>query len=162
MNSDLHFSSATDNWATPIDFFKKVDSVFRFNLDVCAAKENAKCGNYFTVEDDGLSKDWYGTCWMNPPYGRTATGLWMKKAYAESRKKGVIVCALVPARTDTKWFHEYVYEKEGDGVLPFFIKGRLKFGNSKDSAPFPSMLVVFCKSTYMLVDYKNRLKQAFR
>jgi phage N-6-adenine-methyltransferase len=133
------FSSKTDLWATPQEFFDSWDMLYSFNTDVCALPENAKCPHYFTPEQDGLKQPWNGTCWMNPPYGREAYD-WIKKAYEESRK-GVIVVALIPARTDTRWFHEYVYKKQGVEVQ--FIKGRLKFGGSKDSAPFPSMVVIF-------------------
>jgi phage N-6-adenine-methyltransferase len=133
---NVHFSSATDNWATPQDLFDKLNKVYNFELDVCASKENAKCKRFFTVQDDGLAKDWTGTCWMNPPYGREI-GKWMAKAY-ESSKTGAKVVCLVPARTDTGWWHDYAMNGEVT-----FIRGRLKFGNSKNSAPFPSALVVF-------------------
>jgi phage N-6-adenine-methyltransferase len=132
----VHFSSATDNWATPQDLFDKLNDVYHFELDVCASKENAKCKTFFTVEQDGLAQDWKGSCWMNPPYGREI-GKWMAKAY-ESSKTGAKVVCLVPARTDTVWWHDYAM----NGKITF-LKGRLKFGNSKNSAPFPSALVVF-------------------
>ena len=133
---NVHFSSETDLWATPQDFFDKQNAIYNFTLDVCANDENAKCKKYFTKNDDGLNKDWYGICWMNPPYGREIKQ-WMKKAYNESLK-GVTVVCLVPARTDTVWWHEYAMKGDIE-----FIKGRLKFGNAKNSAPFPSALVVF-------------------
>lgn len=134
INSGL-FSSATDNWETPQDFFDNVNREFRLNLDVCASDENHKCERYFTREQDGLSQNWGGCrCWCNPPYGREI-GAWVKKA-AESN---AIVVMLLPARTDTKWFHDYIYGK----AEIRFIKGRLKFGDCKNSAPFPSMLVIF-------------------
>jgi phage N-6-adenine-methyltransferase len=132
----VHFSSATDNWATPQDLFDKLNDLYQFELDVCASKENAKCKRFFTVEQDGLAQDWKGSCWMNPPYGREI-GKWMAKAY-ESSKIGAKVVCLVPARTDTAWWHDYAMNGEIT-----FLKGRLKFGNSKNSAPFPSALVVF-------------------
>lgn len=134
----VHFSSKTDMWATPIDFYRKYDEKFNFALDVCATAENAKCDNYFTEEIDGLAQDWtgYGNCWMNPPYGREII-YWMKKAY-ESSLQGVTVVCLVPARTDTKWWHEYAMKGDIE-----FIRGRLKFGNAENSAPFPSAVVVF-------------------
>lgn len=130
------FSSATDLWATPQETFDKYHAVHNFNLDVCATPDNAKCKNYFTPEVDGLKQQWQGICWMNPPYGREI-GLWMKKAYESSRQGAKVVC-LVPARTDTKWWHEYAMKGEIE-----FIRGRLKFGNAKNSAPFPSAVVVF-------------------
>lgn len=137
-------SSNTDLWATPKSFFDKLNDIYNFNIDVCALPENAKCDKYFTPEIDGLSRDWIGTCWMNPPYGREI-GRWIEKAYNEAQK-GSIIVALLPARTDTKWFHDWIYEMHGVEVE--FIKGRLKFGDSKNSAPFPSMVVVFKKKPF--------------
>ena len=132
VNSGM-FSSTTDMWATPQDLFDKLNAEHHFTLDVCAVAENAKCPNYYSPAKDGLAQDWTGVCWMNPPYGREI-GRWVQKAY-ESKAK--VVC-LLPARTDTKWFHEYCVK----GQITF-LRGRLKFGGSKNSAPFPSMLVVF-------------------
>lgn len=129
-------SSKTDLWATPQDFFDKYNSIYNFDVDVCATKENAKCVKYFTTEDDGLSKEWTGKCWMNPPYGREIIK-WMEKAYKSSLCGATVVC-LVPARTDTKWWHEFAMRGKIE-----FIRGRLKFGGSKNSAPFPSAVVVF-------------------
>lgn len=136
MNKELMFSSKTDLWATPQDFFDKVNAIYDFTLDVCATKENAKCSSYFTIEDNALNRNCIGNCWMNPPYGREI-GKWIKKAYEQALLGAVVVC-LIPSRTDTKWWHEYVMK----GKITF-IRGRLKFGNSKNSAPFPSALVVF-------------------
>ena len=141
MNTDLMFSSKTEMWATPQDFFDKMNEQYNFSLDVCAIPDNAKCANFFTPEIDGLKQEWKGTCWMNPPYGREI-GKWVAKAYEEAvEKKNCIVVALLPARTDTRWFHDYIYMMYG--VEVDFIKGRLKFGDGKNSAPFPSMVVVF-------------------
>lgn len=131
------FSSATDLWATPQDFFNKLDAEFHFDVDVCALPENAKCSRYFTPEQDGLAQQWTGKIWCNPPYGRQI-GRWVKKA-EESSKAGATVVMLLPARTDTKWFHKYIY---GQAEVRF-IPGRLKFGGAKNSAPFPSMVVIF-------------------
>lgn len=136
MGVNVHFSSNTDLWETPLDFFNKINDVYKFNLDVCANDENAKCKNYYTIVDDGLSKEWVGNCWMNPPYGREIKK-WMKKAY-ESSLNGALVVCLVPARTDTFWWHEYAIKGRVE-----FIRGRLKFGGHVNSAPFPSALVVF-------------------
>lgn len=134
------FSSATDLWATPQQFFNKLNEEFGFTLVPCATSQNAKCANYFTQEIDGLKQDWGGhTVFCNPPYGRELPK-WVQKAYSESRKPNTTVVMLIPARTDTTYFHEYIYHKARDIR---FIKGRLKFGNSKNSAPFPSMVVVF-------------------
>ena len=132
----VHFSSKTDLWYTPQDFFKKYDDVYKFETDVCATDDNAKCAKYYTEEMDGLSQEWRGVCWMNPPYGRTISK-WMKKAYESSLSGATVVC-LVPARTDTGWWHNYAMKGDIE-----FIKGRLKFGGSKNSAPFPSAVVVF-------------------
>jgi phage N-6-adenine-methyltransferase len=132
----VHFSSKTDMWATPQDFFDELDKKYQFNLDVCATKDNAKCTKYFDEETDGLKQRWAGVCWMNPPYGRVIKQ-WMKKAYESSLEGATVVC-LVPARTDTAWWHDYAVK----GQITF-IRGRLKFGGSKNSAPFPSAVVVF-------------------
>ena len=133
----VHFSSATDLWATPQDFFDKLHAEFGFTLDVCANAENAKCPDYFTVEQDGLAQDW-GTnvCWMNPPYGREI-GRWMRKAYQASGSGADVVC-LVPARTDTAWWWDWAMKGEVR-----FIRGRLKFGGHDTNAPFPSAVVIF-------------------
>lgn len=133
---DVHFSSAKVEWATPDDFFCKLDVEFQFTTDVCADNTNAKCKRYFTPQINGLAQEWTGSCWMNPPYGREI-GAWMRKAF-ESAQKGATVVCLVPARTDTRWWHEYAVKGEIR-----FIRGRLKFGGHKNSAPFPSAVVIF-------------------
>lgn len=137
MSNKGMFSSVTPEWSTPLQLFAELDKEFGFMLDVCATKENAKCEKYFTKEDDGLAQYWgFDTWkWCNPPYGREI-GLWV----AECAKYNKVVM-LLPARTDTKWFHDYIYKKEDVEIR--FIKGRLKFGDSKNSAPFPSMIVIF-------------------
>ena len=139
MNKEVMFSSATDNWATPQDFFDKLNAEFHFDLDVCADESNHKCDKYYTKQQDGLTMPWKGIVWCNPPYGREI-GLWVRRALFAS-VGGATVVMLIPARTDTKWFHDYIYKRENVEVR--FVKGRLKFGNSKNSAPFPSMIVVF-------------------
>lgn len=131
----VHFSSATDLHATPQDFFDKLNAEFNFTLDVCANAENAKCAKFYTKEIDGLSQYWEGVIFMNPPYGREISK-WMKKA-DEAAMYGATVVCLVPARTDTRWWHEYAIQHEIR-----FIRGRLKFGDAKNSAPFPSAVVV--------------------
>ena len=132
------FTSNTDEWATPQDFFDKVNDEFHFTVDVCATKENAKVTKFFTKEQDGLKQDWTGeTVWCNPPYGRNI-GKWIQKCYEHSMGGGTAVM-LIHARTDTKWFHELVYGK----AEIRFIRGRIKFGGSKWNAPFPSMLVIY-------------------
>ena len=139
MNTEVMFSSATDLWETPQDFFDALNREFRFGLDACATPENAKCENFFTQKQDGLSQNWggYGTIWCNPPYGRKI-GKWVQKAYNEAQN-GTTTVMLLPARTDTKWFHDFIYGKADIR----FIKGRLKFGGQNNSAPFPSMVVIF-------------------
>lgn len=134
---NVHFSSATDLWATPRAYFDAVNAEHGpFTLDVCATPENAKCSRYFTKETDGLTQEWAGVVWMNPPYGRGIID-WMRKAYLSACCGAKVVC-LVPARTDTEWWHEFAMKGEIT-----FIRGRLKFGDAKTSAPFPSALVVF-------------------
>lgn len=144
------FSSKSNEWETPQDLFDKLNEFYHFNLDPASTDDNAKCDNHYTIEDDGLSKD-RGGCnvFVNPPYGREI-GKWVKKAYEESKKPNTKVVMLIPARTDTTWFHDYCLK----GKL-MFLRGRLKFVNKAfpsyredgdfkvSSAPFPSMIVVF-------------------
>lgn len=137
MNNEVMFSSKKDMWETPQDFFDKLKDEFHFNLDVCALPENTKCAAYYTPETDGLSQHWYGRCWCNPPYGRKISK-WVEKGYRSS-KEGATVVMLLPSRTDTSWFHDFILNK----AEIRFIRGRLKFGGSKNSAPFPSMIVIF-------------------
>jgi phage N-6-adenine-methyltransferase len=132
------FGSASDDWATPPHVFAALDAEFHFELDVCANAENAKCERYFTLADAGLSQTWRGRVWMNPPYGRTI-GAWMLKAATSARAGSTVVC-LVPARTDTAWWHEQVIVAGSEVRL---VRGRLKFGNGRNAAPFPSAIVVF-------------------
>lgn len=137
MKTDVMFSSQTDLWETPQKLFDELNAEFHFDLDVCATHQNAKCEKYFTKEQDGLKQNWRGsTCWMNPPYGRTIAA-WVRKAY-ESAKNGVTVVCLLPARTDTAWWHDYCMKGEIR-----FIRGRLNFNGSKNHAPFPSAIVIF-------------------
>ena len=131
-------TSTTDEWATPQGLFDKLNAVFNFTLDVCATPDNTKCAKYFTKEQDGLKQDWGGAViWCNPPYGREI-GKWVELC---AKHRGVAVM-LVPARTDTRWWHDYINGNPDAQVR--FLKGRLKFGNSKNSAPFPSAIVIFC------------------
>lgn len=136
------FSSNSNEWATPQALFDELNSEFNFTLDPCATPENAKCNTFFTKEDDGLRKEWGGNIvFCNPPYGRDIY-LWVKKC-DEAAKKGALVVMLIPARTDTKYFHEYIYKKHEIR----FLKGRLHFNEIKQSAPFPSMIVVMRPNT---------------
>ena len=137
------FSSKKEDWGTPENFFKELDAEFNFTLDPCADEFNHKCDKYYTKEDNGLLQDWEGeTVFVNPPYGKELSK-WVKKCYEESLKKNTVVVMLIPSRTDTKYFHDYIYHK----AEIRFIKGRLKFvewgGVTRNSAPFPSMVVVY-------------------
>ena len=133
------FSSKTAEWTTPQAFYDRLNQEFNFTLDPCCTDETAKCSTYYTVADDGLAQPWAGhSVFMNPPYGRSIKD-WIRKAYEESRKPNTVVVALIPARTDTRYWHDYCMEASEIR----FIKGRLKFGESNNSAPFPSAVVVF-------------------
>ncbi len=150
----VHFSSKSDMWETPQDLFDKLNAEYGFTLDVCASFRNAKCKQFYDKTTDGLRQDWKeNICWMNPPYGRDI-GKWVKKAYEAShidwQHTGATVVCLLPARTDTRWWHDYCMKGEIT-----FLKGRLKFGNCTlpswkedgshkvSPAPFPSAIVVF-------------------
>ena len=136
---DVHYSSKTNEWSTPQAFFDELNKEFNFTLDPCATSENSKCNKYFTVEDDGLKQDWSkDTVFMNPPYGREIK-YWVQKAYEESLKGATVVC-LIPARTDTAYWHDYIFGKADDIR---FLRGRLKFGDSKNPAPFPSAIIIY-------------------
>jgi len=135
--NNVHFSSETDNWSTPDIVYSNLNKEFNFNTDVCAVASNAKCDHFYSPEEDGLKQEWTGVCFMNSPYGRKI-GKWVRKAYLSSLSGATVVC-LLPSRTDTKWWHDYVMKS--DDIR--FIKRRLKFGNAKHNAPFPSVVVVF-------------------
>lgn len=133
------FSSKDNTWGTPTSFYRSLDREFNFTLDPCASDSNAKCPKYYTEADDGLTQDWGGeTVFMNPPYGRDIKK-WIKKAYEESLKPKTTVVCLIPSRTDTRYWHDYVMKAKEIR----FVKGRLKFGDSKNAAPFPSAVVIF-------------------
>jgi phage N-6-adenine-methyltransferase len=134
-SDSVHFSSDSDEWETPQDLYDRLNQEFQFTLDVCASDENHKCANYFTQEDDGLNQSWTGVCWMNPPYSTIAE--WMQKAW-ESAQDGATVVCLIPARVGSG--HWWDYGRYGQVR---FLKGRLKFGDSNNSAPFDSAVVVF-------------------
>ena len=131
------FSSVNPVYATPDWLFESLQKEFGFTLDVCANPDNAKCEKYITPEQDGLLQNWNGVVWCNPPYGRNI-GAWVHKALLESFN-GVTSVLLLPARTDTRWFHNWILGKSEIR----FIKGRLKFGSEVNNAPFPSMIVIF-------------------
>jgi phage N-6-adenine-methyltransferase len=160
-------TSKTTEWSTPQDLFDQLNEEFRFTVDVAASAENAKCERFWTKEQNGLKQDWaYHHCWVNPPYGEPeqpckpncqkkrcaqrgyhvteyVPGIidWVRKADTFSARFGATVVLLLPARTDTVWFHQYIYNNPRAEIR--FLRGRLKFGGCKDAAPFPSMIVVF-------------------
>ncbi len=123
---------------------RELDLEFHFVLDAAASPENAKCSRYFTPEEDGLSQNWNvgGAVFCNPPYGREI-GKWVQKAYFEYVRGGATIVMLIPARTDTSYFHDYIYGK----AEIRFLRGRLKFedenGAAMNPAPFPSMVVIY-------------------
>jgi len=139
--NDSLFTCKSTDWGTPPDFFAMLEGIFGpFTLDPAANKHNAKCPIYYTEKDNGLTKDWKGRVFLNPPYGME-TGDWMNKAYHEAvvhRNAEMVVC-LVAARTDTQWWHAYCMQADE----LYFVKGRLKFSGSQNSAPFPNAVVVF-------------------
>lgn len=145
-NIQACLSSKTDNWATPQDFFDKLNEEFHFTLDPCANEENHKCNLFYTKEQDGLTKDWGGghVVFCNPPYGKEIAD-WVRYSYEQSQKPNTTVVMLIPARTDTRYFHDYIYGK----AEIRFIKGRLKFGDATTAAPFPSMVVVYRKNNWL-------------
>lgn len=133
----VYHLSQTVEWATPQALFDTYNAEFGFTLDVCATLANAKCSRYFTAQDDGLAQSWTGeVCWMNPPYG-TTIGRWIRKAY-ESAQAGATVVCLIPARTDTRWWHQYV----AHGEIRFH-PGRITFVGARNPAPFPNAVVIF-------------------
>lgn len=140
MMTSAMYSSATDQWATPQAFFDELNEEFGFTLDPCALPSNAKCAKYYTPTDNGLLQNWGGeSVFCNPPYGRAIYD-WVRKCSEEASKPNTTVVALIPARTDTRYFHEFIYHKAREIR---FVKGRLKFGDAKSAAPFPSMVVIF-------------------
>lgn len=142
MKTEVLFSSRDDRWDTPQEFYDALDKEFGFTLDPCADEFNHKCEKYFTKEDDGLSQDWGGeVVFCNPPYGRSVS-LWVEKAFNEVYVGDCLCCVmLIPARTDTQYFHRFIYHK----AEVRFVKGRIKFGASTNNAPFPSMIVIYKK-----------------
>ncbi len=143
MNKAL-ISSKKMDYCTPQDFFEYLNKEFSFVLDAAATKKSAKCQMYYTPETDGLESPWNiadGAVFCNPPYGREI-GKWVRKAYEEAQR-GTTVVLLIPARTDTTYFHEYIYGK----AEIRFVRGRLHFtdedGNVYAPAPFPSMVVIY-------------------
>lgn len=138
MDTGLMFSSETDEWNTPDDFYARLSKLFKFTLDPCATDNNRKCEQHFTKAQDGLAQSWLteGAVFMNPPYGR-GISKWVRKAYEEAQKGTPVVC-LLPARVDTAWWHDYCSKG-----LVVFVRGRLKFSDHKHNAPFPNAVVIF-------------------
>lgn len=137
MNNAL-FSSKEMAWTTPRELFDWLNLRFGFTLDPCCLPETALCPKYYTPQENGLAQPWRGErVFMNPPYGRNI-GQWIAKAESEAHR-GALVVALVPARTDTAWWQNHVIGK----ASICYLSGRLKFGNSKQSAPFPSAILVY-------------------
>lgn len=138
MNLKVMYSNKSDEWETPIDLFNSLNNEFMFTLDPCATAENHKCSKWFSAKDNGLEKSWGGhTVFCNPPYSQIK--LWAKKAWEEHFNPDTTIVMLIPARTDTQYFHNYIYHR----AEIRFIKGRLKFGDGKNPAPFPSMIVIW-------------------
>jgi len=154
-NREVMFSSKTGEWETPQDLFDSLNEEFNFTLDPCATDENHKCEKYYTAKENGLRQSWKNeNIFMNPPYGREIKD-WIRKAYTEALSPNTLCVCLLPSRTDTKWFHRYCVR----GTI-WFLKGRLKFGGSDNSAPFPSMIVIFGEGYWNLdqVD-KDQIQQ---
>ena len=147
---NVHFSMESNEWETPQELYDELNKQYGFTLDPCATEKSAKCDKYYTKEDDGLAQNWRDEIvFMNPPYGREISK-WVEKAYIESIHEDCIVVCLIPSRTDTKYWHDYIFSKAHNIM---FIKGRLKFSGHKNSAPFPSAIVVFdymaCGNNYI-------------
>lgn len=137
-------SSKSNEWETPQEFFDKLNKEFHFTLDPCCRKDTAKCSKYYTIKEDGLRQDWSkDIIFMNPPYGGH-TGDWIKKALEESRKGAVIVCLIVSS-TDRSYWHEYIFPYASQIR---FIRGRIRFGKSKSTAPFASAVIIFDNNKY--------------
>jgi len=146
------FESKNQEYATPIELFNVLNDEFHFTLDVCADSNNKKVETYFSVEDDSLTKDWVGICWMNPPYKDMKK--WIIKAYNESIKNKSVVVCLIPARTNNAWWHEYCMRGEIR-----FIKGRPKFEGCIHGLPQPLAIVIFgngYNGNYKAIEFKTR------
>lgn len=151
----VHYSSTTNEWATPDNLFKALDDEFGFTLDPCATDENHKCDKYYTKETNGLSKNWKDeVVFMNPPYGR-AIGKWVEKAYMEYNFNDATVVCLIPARPDTRYWHDYIFPHASEIR---FLKGRVKFGDGVAGAPFPSAIVIFGEIDRRYYDTTNQYR----
>ena len=135
---DALYASNSDEWSTPQDIYDALDEEFHFTLDPCATDGNHKCTLYFTQSENGLLQNWGGQrVFCNPPYSQISA--WVEKAYREGSKDNTVVVLLIPSRTDTKYFHDFIYQR----AEIRFVRGRLKFGEAIHNAPFPSMIVIF-------------------
>lgn len=143
LNNSMYMSEKND-WPTPQYLFNDLNKEFNFTLDVCANEKNSKCEYFYGIEEDGLAQKWQGVCWMNPPYGR-GIDKWIKKAYEESRKGNCTCVCLVPVRSDTKWWHNYVMKSNEVRLLT----RRLSFEGANNKAPFPAAIVVFKSGQYI-------------
>ena len=141
MNQKVMFGSESSEWETPDDLFKQLDREFHFTLDAAASDSNYRCEQYITKAGNGLEHSWDtdGAVWVNPPYGK-GVEKWIQRAYDQCIANALTVVMLLPARTDTKWFHKYAGLKH---VEIRFLKGRLKFKGAPAPAPFPSLLLIF-------------------
>lgn len=141
--NSVHYSSKSNEWGTPQELYDKLNNKYKFTLDPCCTKENSKCKKFYTKKDNGLSKSWKNEIvFMNPPYGRDIK-LWIEKAHYEYLFNNATVVCLIPARTDTSYWHEYIFP---NATKIEFLRGRIKFeinGVAKHPAPFPSAIVVF-------------------
>ena len=151
----VHFSSKSNEWNTPDDLYNILDKEFNFTLDPCTNGENNKCDKFYTEKENGLIQDWSkDIVFMNPPYGRQISQ-WIEKAYNESLKGAKVAC-LIPSRTDTKYWHDFIFNEASEIR---FIKGRLKFVDSKNSAPFPSAIIIYDRNLnntiYTTYDYRS-------
>ena len=138
------FSSKKHDYETPTEVYNPLNKEFKFTLDPCCTKETAKCTKYYTKEENGLEQNWEGErVFVNPPFGRQIKS-WVEKCYYEAQKKDTKVVMLIPARTDTEYFHNFIYNGKAKEIR--FIKGRVTFLQNEKrvgSATFPSMIVVF-------------------
>ena len=160
LDTAVMFSRASDEWSTPQALFDALDAEFGFAVDAAATRDNTKCAGYFGtggLAEDALTADWRraldavddGTgrrsFWLNCPYSRCRE--FIGKVAEEARNNRHTVVCLIPARTDTRMWHDNIWDDvrhcPRPGVEVRFIRGRLKFGDSKNSAPFPSAVVVF-------------------
>lgn len=142
VNTELAISKGCDQkdlWETPPHIFNPLNEEFDFTLDPCCQIHTAKCAKFYTPQENGLLQDWTGEiCFVNPPYSRGNIDQWMKKCYLESLK-GVVIVALIPVSTSSKWFHRYVWKK----AEIRFYQGRIRFIGAPFTAPFSSCLAIY-------------------